>query len=174
MSLRLLKIIGTFIIFLLCFPFHFLYDWFSNALFSFIFPVNESIWEHMKLLLFPFVFYTTIEYLFNKRKINNIYLQLFIVPIISIFLYLILYLPIFNVYGENMIFSISLLFVIILFGQIISYYLSKCKKIKYQKPIGLVGVIMVIIIFICLTYNPPKTMLFLDNTNDTYGVLKIP
>ena len=32
---------------------HFLYDWFPNALTAVIAPVNESVWEHLKLLFFP-------------------------------------------------------------------------------------------------------------------------
>ena len=32
---------------------HFLYEWFPNALTALIAPVNESVWEHLKLLFFP-------------------------------------------------------------------------------------------------------------------------
>lgn len=35
---------------------HFLYDWFGNfKLFALIAPVNESVWEHLKLTLYPTV-----------------------------------------------------------------------------------------------------------------------
>lgn len=33
---------------------HFLYDLCPNALFALIAPVNESVWEHLKLLFWPF------------------------------------------------------------------------------------------------------------------------
>ena len=74
MTLKNYKMVGAILIFLLCFPFHSLYDWLPNSLFSLFFPVNESIWEHMKLLFTPFVVYTIIEYLFLRKyeKINNI------------------------------------------------------------------------------------------------------
>ena len=32
---------------------HFLYDWFPCALTALLCPVNESVWEHLKLLYFP-------------------------------------------------------------------------------------------------------------------------
>ena len=43
MKIKTAKIIATFGIFFLCFPFHFLYDLLPNSLFSIFFPVNESI-----------------------------------------------------------------------------------------------------------------------------------
>ena len=33
--------------------FHFMYDLFPNLLFSLIFPINESVWEHLKLCFYP-------------------------------------------------------------------------------------------------------------------------
>ena len=35
---------------------HFLYGWFPNALTALVCPVNESVWEHLKLLFFPPLF----------------------------------------------------------------------------------------------------------------------
>lgn len=32
---------------------HFLYDWVPNALTALVAPVNESVWEHLKLLFYP-------------------------------------------------------------------------------------------------------------------------
>ena len=49
--MKKIKIIGIFIIFILSVIFHFLYGIFPNYLFSILFPVNESIWEHMKLIV---------------------------------------------------------------------------------------------------------------------------
>ncbi len=34
---------------------HFLYDLWPNPLFGLIAPVNESVWEHLKLLFWPFL-----------------------------------------------------------------------------------------------------------------------
>ena len=50
MSIRKLKIIGVVVAFFLCFPFHFIYDSFPSFVTSIFAPVNESIWEHMKIL----------------------------------------------------------------------------------------------------------------------------
>ena len=50
MKLKILKIFGIILAFFLCFPLHFLYDKLPCFITSIIAPVNESIWEHMKIL----------------------------------------------------------------------------------------------------------------------------
>ena len=117
MGLKGVKILGIFLVFLLCFPLHFIYDWWPNSLFSIFAPVNESIWEHMKLIFTSYVFYGIFDYLLlkkNKLNFNNFVFQLFIVPIIGIILYLIIFIPLYDNFGENMIISIGLLFIIII------------------------------------------------------------
>lgn len=170
MNLKLSKIIGIIIIFILCFPFHFLYKWIPNTLTSIFFPVNESIWEHMKLLFTPFIIYTLFEYFFINKNQNNLLLQLFIVPIVGIISYLIIYIPIYDLIGENMFVSISLLFIIIILQQFISYKLSIKENIKYQNVIGIIGIIITIFTFIYLTYKPININLFYDKKNHIYGI----
>lgn len=173
MSLKTIKILGFFLIFLLCFPLHFIYDFLPNSLFSVFVPVNESIWEHMKLIFTSYVFYGIFDYLLlkkNKITFNNFLLQLFIIPIIGVILYLLIFIPIYNNFGENMIISIGLLFLIIIFEQILSYYFLKFKEIKYQSIIGIIGIIITYIIFGYLTYNPIENYIFFDISNSKYGI----
>ncbi len=173
MNLKTIKVIGVFGIFLLCFLFHFLYEWLPNSLFSIFFPVNESIWEHMKLIYTSFVVYGIVDYiLLNKNKIqfNNFLLQLFIIPIIAIILYLVIFIPIYNNFGENMIISIGLLFLVIVVEQLLSYHLLQYRKIKYQNIIGIIGIILVYIIFGYLTYRPLENYVFFDTVESKYGI----
>lgn len=38
---------------------HFVYEWSdNNTLAGFLFPINESVWEHMKLVFFPMLLYS--------------------------------------------------------------------------------------------------------------------
>jgi len=173
LTLKKSKIIGVFIIFGLCFLFHFMYDFSDNLLFSILFPVNESIWEHMKLIFYSYVLYTFLEYLLlrKKERINNLNLQLFIIPLIGIILYLIIFVPIYSIIGENMILSIGLLFIVICIEQFLSYKLSLREPIIYQKAIGYVGIIIMIVLFAYLTYNPLYNDLFIDKKENTYGII---
>lgn len=49
--------------------FHFVYDWLGQwPIVGLFFPVNESIWEHMKLLFFPVVLWWLIDGAMRKSK----------------------------------------------------------------------------------------------------------
>jgi len=172
MSIKNIKILGTIGIFLLCFPLHFLYNWLPNSLFSIFLPVNESIWEHMKIIYTSFILYGIIDYFWLKKdnEFNNFLLQLFLVPLLGMILYLVIYVPIYNIIGENMLFSIALLAFIIVFEQIISYLLLTAKEIKYQSIIGVIGIILVYIIFGYLTYKPIENYIFFDTKDSKYGI----
>ena len=173
MSLKIVKTLGLFLIFLLCFPLHFIYDFLPNTLFSIFVPVNESIWEHMKLIFTSYVFYGIFDYLLlkkNKISFNNFLLQLFLIPIVGIILYLLIFIPIYNNFGENMLISIGLLFLIIIFEQVLSYYFLRFKEITYQNIIGIIGIIITYIIFGYLTYNPVENYIFFDISNSKYGI----
>ncbi len=173
MGLKGVKILGIFLVFLLCFPLHFIYDWWPNSLFSIFAPVNESIWEHMKLIFTSYVFYGIFDYLLlkkNKLNFNNFVFQLFIVPIIGIILYLIIFIPLYDNFGENMIISIGLLFIIIIIEEILSYLFLKYKNIKFNNIIGVIGIIVVYIVFGYLTYKPIDNYLFFDTQESKYGI----
>lgn len=172
MDLKKIKILGIFLIFLLCFPLHFLYNWMPNTILSIFVPVNESIWEHMKLISTSFILWGIIDFILLKKhtNFNNFLFQLFIVPVIGIIFYLLIYLPIYNLLGENMIISILLLFIVIVIEQILSYYILSKNEIKYQSIIGIIGIIIIYIIFGYLTYKPIINYLFFDDSNDKYGI----
>ena len=173
MSLKKIKILGFFVIFALCFLFHFLYDWLPNSLFSIFFPVNESIWEHMKLIYSSFVFYGIFDYILlkkNKINFNNFLIQLFLIPIIAIIIYLIIFIPIYKTIGENMIASIGLLGIVIIIEQILSYFILQYKNLKYQNIIGIIGIILIYVIFGYLTYKPIENYIFYDTVKDKYGI----
>lgn len=174
MNLKKIKIIGVIAIFLLTVLYHFLYDWFPNPVFSVFFPVNESIWEHMKLLYTGIISWGLIEYFLLKKnniKFNDFWYQLFLTAFSSIIIYLIAYLPIYNLIGENIVINITLLIIVIILEQIFSYYLiqDKTKKdILNKLSIGLI--VLFYVVFLSLTYNPIKNYIFYDTQKDIYGI----
>lgn len=174
-KLKIIKIIGIFIIFALCFPLHFIYDKLPNFITAIFAPVNESIWEHMKLIFTSYLIYSLIENIIIKRKdiqVNNYLLQTFIVPIIGIIIYLIIFIPLYNIFGENMFISLSLLFLVIALEEFISYKLLLSNNIPCGNIIGIMGIILTYIIFTILTYYPPQSSIFYDTKTEQYGIVK--
>ena len=126
MDLKKVKIVSIFGMFILCFLTHFLYNFFPNTLFSIFFPVNESIWEHMKMMSSSILIWSILEYfLYKKFRVNhnNFILSLFLEVCLSIIIFLIIYLPIYHFTGSIFILNLIVLFISLYFVNIISYYI---------------------------------------------------
>ncbi len=165
--------INTIITFLLCFLTHFLYKWLPNPVFSLFFPVNESIWEHMKMLYTTILLAGIIEYFILKKfKIphQNLLLSIAIKALISIPIYLIMFLPIFYNFGEIMFVTFIILFITILIVNYVGYKILELKPIKYQKTLSITSIIIVYIIMTILTYKAPRLDLFFDTKEEKYGL----
>lgn len=173
MNLKKSRIISTILIFLLCFLSHFIYNIIPSSLTAIFFPVNESIWEHMKMIFTSIILYGIIDYIIlNKFKIkyNNFFLSLFITALISIPIYLSIYLPIFYKIGENMIINIGLMLLVIIITQVIAYYILKANNYKILNYISIILIIVSYIVFGYLTYHPIKSEIFFDTKDEKYGI----
>lgn len=173
MNLKKIKILAVFGIFLLMSLFHFAYDIFPNNLFAIFFPVNESIFEHIKLIFSTFVLYGIIDYLLlTKFKLpkNNFILNILISALSCIGIFLLIWLPIYYKIGENMIITFLFLFVAIIFSQVISYYILNKNNNQLLNYISLGIIILIIIIFAYFTYYPLYNDFFFDPMEEKYGI----
>lgn len=65
-------IIGFFFVAVLGTLWHFVYEWTgNNRLIGYLAPVNESTFEHMKLLFFPALFWMPIAYRYLKENYSS-------------------------------------------------------------------------------------------------------
>ena len=173
--MKKVKFFGIFVTFLLSILSHFLYNWFPNTFFSILFPVNESIWEHMKLIVTPTILFALLEYFIYKRgsiSFNNFWFSYGTSTILGIVIYLIIYLPIYYIFGHNAFIAILLLFIIFVIIEIISYYIMNYRDIKYSLPIGISLIVLTDLLFGYLTYNPIENDLFFDKLEQSYGIQK--
>lgn len=169
-KIKIIAIIGTFAISFLS---HFAYDIFPNILFTFFFPVNESIWEHMKILFTSTLIYGFIDYYLLKKnniKYHNFSFQLYFTSFSAIPIYLLIYLPLYKLIGENLFISITLMLIVYILEQYISYHILKEKKFKILNPLAVPVIIIIYLGFIYLTYNPPHTYIFYDTIKEKYGL----
>lgn len=172
MNLKKLKIISIFGIFLICFLSHYLYTWFPNDITAIFFPVNESIWEHMKMAFTSIMIWKLFEYIIIKYcnlLYHNFLFSNLISSILFIIVYLLIYLPLFILFGENIIISITLLFIVICFEEYINYKVMILNSIKYTNLVSLFSIIVIYIFFGYLTYNPPRNFLFFDFKEGKFG-----
>ena len=168
--------INTIIIFLSLFLFHNIYNLFPNFLTSFLFPVNESLFEHLKLMFTSEIIISLITLLIlklNNIKFSNYILGLLIGVIVTISLFFLIYLPIYNRYGENLILTMTIYLITLILGNIIFYLISKRKHNYLINSISLVIIIVITGILGYLTYNPVKTPFFFDPINEIYGIKNI-
>lgn len=172
MNLKILKILGAIIAFLIAFPLHFLYDKFPNFLTSIIAPVNESIFEHMKIIFGSILFSGVIQKILvikNDLKYNNICISNVISGLLSIFIFLAIFLPIYNIIGENFIVTIIIMFITFIISQIITIYIINKKDMKLEN-IAIILTILVYVIFGILTYLPINNTLFIDPITKQLGI----
>ena len=92
------------------------YDKFPSFITSIFAPVNESVWEHMKILFGSIILAGIIQKMFliaKKQKVNNLCFSNFIAALTSIPIFLILFLPIYWGIGHNMFITLVIMFVAI-------------------------------------------------------------
>ena len=174
MNKKHLKIFGTILAFCLCFPLHFIYNKFPNFLTSIFTPVNESIWEHMKILFGSIILSGVIQkiiVILKKENINNMCFSNFIAALTSIPIFLIIFLPIYFIIGENLIVNIILMLITIIIGEFIAYKITDIKNLKLEN-VTILLVIIVYTIFGILTYYPPNNYLFFELDPSVCGIQK--
>lgn len=173
MSLKKSRIISVIGIFILCFLFHSLYELIPCGLTAIFFPVNESIWEHQKLLFTSVVMYGIIDYIILQKfkiKYNNFFTSLFVSALTIIPIFLIMYLPFYYKIGPKMFLNIGVMLIAIIISQVISYYILKAKDFDKLNIVSFILIIISYIIFAYLTYKPIKCELFFDTKDEKYGI----
>lgn len=174
--MKKIKIFITILAFSLAFPIHFLYTYCPNTIVGVVAPINESVWEHMKIIYTAIIISSVVEliiYKIKNIKVNNFMISIPVISIIGISIYLTIYMIISLFIPHNLYISIGLLFLVFILCEILSYKILNSNKIDYGKLIGLILLIISYAIFVYFTYNPLKTPLFLDTTNNTYGIKKL-
>jgi hypothetical protein len=164
--LKRLSVIGVIFVTLAGTLSHFLYGWSGkNALVGLFAPVNESVWEHMKLLFFPMLLYGLFMVSRLKKEIPCLPSALWAGVLAGTFTIPLLYYAYTFICGRNVFLldlGIFLLSVLIAFRIVCKLALS-CRA----KPFGALSGWAVFLLFICFlwfTCHPPRAEIFTDPT----------
>ncbi len=175
MNKKIITIISVIFIFLIGFIIHNLYEWCPNIVTLILSPVNESVFEHMKMIYTSYIIWIIVKYFILKKyniKENNFLLKELLTFLFNIALFLTIYWPIYSKFGENMLVTLIIYLISIIISQVLNYF------IEFKKDSNVLNIISLIVIFLIyafttyLTYNPPICKFFLDPTNNSYGLNK--
>ena len=150
---------------------HFTYEWSgNNPIVGAFSAVNESTWEHLKLVFFPMLIITILGYFLTK---NSRYLCVRTLGIVTSILFIIIFFYTYTgIIGTNFAFlDIGSFFVSIILGEYISYKYMISDN-RCNKPTAIAILTVLTIAFITFTYITPKIGLFKDPVNNQYGIIK--
>ena len=165
MSKKILKIIGTICAFIYAFLIYHLYDKFPIFLTSIFAPVNNSVFQYLKVLFGSIILAGVTQKIIvtiKKDKINNICISNFVGALTSISIFIILFLIFYYTNIQNNITTILITVICIIIAEIISYILMNKREFKYENK-TIIFVIIVYILFVLLTYFPLDNLLFIAN-----------
>ncbi|MDD5221378.1 MAG: DUF6512 family protein [Candidatus Paceibacterota bacterium] len=176
MNKKLLKIYiaGTIFSILLGSFLHFTYAMSGNRFIIGLFSaVNESVWEHLKLAVFPFVFFGILEiFLFKKEIKKFLFAKLTECLIAPIFIIVFFY-TYTGIIGKSVLVVDILSFVVaVILGRILSYRIMKRKEVEFSAILSGVCLILIILSFVLFSINPPRILLFRDSVTGGYGMKK--
>ncbi len=154
--------------------FHFFYDLFNKfILIGAIAPVNESVWEHTKMLL-PIIIWWIFFYILKGKKygldINKWFTGMLVSFAASLIFMMFAYYFYTGAFGvEILIVDILILFISITVGQLLGYIAFMHSK-GINVYITMELVLLILIVYVVWTLNPPKLPLFLDKESGKYGI----
>lgn len=153
---------------------HFTFQWSNkNPLVSVFSAVNESTWEHLKLLFFPMLITTTIGYFYLGKNIPKFLCSKTIGIIVSILFTIIFFYTYTGILGTNFAVLNILTFIIsAILGEYVSYKLM-FSVFESNNNICIAILTMLFLSFIFFTFSPPKIGLFKDPITGKYGIVNI-
>lgn len=169
----LLELFGFLFISILGTVLHFTYDFSNHDKYASLFSaVNESVWEHMKLAVFPSLLWLLIEVPFLKNN-SNFLLAKCISLIVIILLIPTLYYLAKYIFGKNITWiDILIFYVSVGFGQICSYIVLNIPKAHPTfNYLSLIIMILIYGYFLIATLIPGESEIYLDPLTNKKGIL---
>ena len=151
---------------------HFLYDWTGGSILASPFSgVNESTWEHMKLLFWPLFLFSVVQWFFFKNqksywcvKLAEIFLGLGLIPV--------LFYTYNGVFGKSPDWiNIAIFYITALMAFLFERWAFKKELLPCKHPrLAFAAVCLIGGLFVIFTFAPPQIPLFRDPLTGTYGI----
>ncbi len=152
---------------------HFSYELSGRSILVAVFSaVNESVWEHVKILLIPFLLWSIAEYYILRPHIKRLIvarcagaLTIMLLTVCFFFIYS-------GVWGSSVLWiDILSAFLWIACGEIVSIrIINSDKNVADIFPISAALLCLIIVMLLCFSVSPPKIGLFRDPVTQLYGL----
>ena len=142
---------------------HFTYHWSGEnpfvALFS---PVNQSVWEHLKLLFFPVLLYTFFEIIVLYKGSGHFLTSRLLAVCMGMFFIVSSFFTYTGLFGQDFFVLDILIFV---FSVLLTFLLSRYLEVRWPGltlPLlaGYALLILLVICFFSFSFSPPELPLF--------------
>ncbi len=152
---------------------HFLFEFSGeNPFVGAVCPVNESTWEHLKLLYTPMFICTVFEFfIYNRPSVVAVRALCANLGVVSI---VVLFYTYTGIVGTNfLVVDIATFFVSVIFAYVLSYRLMKKRIFESRRSvvIGWACLVGVLGMFVVFTFYPPELALFMESSSGTYGIV---
>ncbi len=171
LSIKKYEILSTIFIIILGTLLHFTYN--NSIIVGIYSPINESTWEHLKLVYYPMLITTIIGNILYKQYIPN-YICIKVKGIILSMLFIVIsFYTYTGIIGNNYSILNILLFIIsIIISQIYTYRLIN-NNYKCNNKYSILILLLLLDLFVIFTFYTPHINLFKDPITNTYGIKKI-
>ncbi len=143
--------------------FHFIYQWSGNsAIIALISPINESIWEHLKLLFFPTLFYAILEYFLLHGAYPNYIAAKLVSVIIGMSAIITLFYTYTGIIGHDIfLFDIAIFIFAVILTYLLSFrFMTRPPFLTMDWALSLGLLLLITLLFVAFTFAPPSLPLF--------------
>ncbi|MBE6758476.1 MAG: hypothetical protein E7554_00100 [Ruminococcaceae bacterium] len=168
---------GTVISFALASLLHFIYKWSGQlrpvAIFA---SVNESVWEHVKILLWPYLLWSFAVYYILKPDVR----RLIAARTAGAYLIGALVIGFFYIYTGILGYNVAWVDILsaavwLLAGEIVSMRVLNGRwSTRDYYLIALAALVLLVVMLLCFTVSPPHLGLFADPNTGLYGLEVMP
>lgn len=168
-------VIGIPILFIIGSITHFLYNILGESPIAGLFaPVNESIWEHSKMVLWPVILWWSLYYCFRGKQYgidkNKWFGSALLALLTSLVAMPLLYYFYTGAFGVELLWvDILILLLALLFGQLLGLHTYRHSK-GINANLVIIIFVMLVLLFMLFTFFPPHIPWFQDSVTGGYGI----
>lgn len=146
---------------------HFVYNWAPNPFFALFAPISESVWEHLKIVFYPFVFVWIASYFIVRKKLDiNWREMLFAVAIgattaciLTVFLFYLIHSGLGIV--QSLWVDIGIEIVSLFVAQMVAWHIAR--RSSKLNPIISISILFVwVVLFIVFSFAIPNAPIFVE------------